>query len=395
VEPLHGVIRRYDWGSRTAIATIQGRPVPAEVPEAELWLGAHPDSPATVRRDGAAVSLDELIRADPGTVLGPAVLDRFGPRLPYLLKLLAADRPLSLQAHPDAARARAAYARQGPGGGGYTDPYHKPELLVAVTDFDALCGFRHPADGADLLARLGLPELDPVLARLRGADPAAALAGAVAQLLTWPAADRAALVAAAVAAAKDGAGTDPVARDALALVAELGARFPADPAVLVTVLLNRVRLAPDEAIWLPAGNLHGYLRGTGMEILASSDNVLRGGLTAKPVDTAELLAVLRFEVLTDPVRAAVPVAPGVLTWPVPVPDFALFQARVAGTAARVPAPGPVIAFCLAGAVVVDDARVPVPLRAGQAAFGPAGVAEVTVRGTGTVFLATAGVPALR
>src|SRR5262245_53720139 len=136
MEPLDGQIRPYAWGSRTAVAELQGRPTPSDGPEAELWLGAHPDSPATLRRTGGPVALDEAITAAPGALLGDAAVARFGPRLPFLLKVLAAAKPLSLQAHPDAERAREAY---GAGHPSYRDAYHKPEILVAVTEFDALC----------------------------------------------------------------------------------------------------------------------------------------------------------------------------------------------------------------------------------------------------------------
>ncbi|HKT00292.1 MAG TPA: mannose-6-phosphate isomerase, class I, partial [Rugosimonospora sp.] len=195
-------------------------------------------------------------------------------------------------------------------------------------------------------------------------------------LLGWPAEQRPELVAAAAA----GGG----------LAGELAARYPTDVGVLVALLLNRVRLAPGEGIWMPAGNLHAYLRGTGVEIMAASDNVLRGGLTPKPVDVPELLRVLRFEVLADPVVPAVPVAPGVVTWPVPVPDFALYRAEVDGAEVAVPAGGPRIALCLAGEVRVDDGVAGVRLAAGRAAIGAAGAKPVSVSGRGVVFVATTG-----
>ncbi|MBO0871471.1 MAG: mannose-6-phosphate isomerase, class I, partial [Micromonosporaceae bacterium] len=183
MEPLAGQIRGYAWGSRTAIAALQGRPVPAPGPEAELWLGAHPDLPSSTVEG----PLDRRIAADPAGLLGDAVLAEFGPRLPYLLKVLAAAEPLSLQAHPDTARARQRYAAGDPN---YRDACHKPELLVAVEEFDALCGFRPPALAAGQLAELGVPALQPVVAALETAD----LRGAVTSLLCWPEEDRAAVV---------------------------------------------------------------------------------------------------------------------------------------------------------------------------------------------------------
>jgi mannose-6-phosphate isomerase len=376
MEPLDGVIRPYAWGSRTAIAALQRRPVPSDGPEAELWLGAHPDSPATLHRPGGPVALTDVIAAAPAALLGDATVAQFGPRLPFLLKVLAAAEPLSLQAHPDSRQARDAYAAGHPS---YRDGYHKPELLVAVGAFDALCGFRDPAVAAAALAALDVPDLAPVVHALRSGD----LRGAVSTLLNWPVSARPALVSAAASAAAGLAAS-------AGLVTQLAERYPADVGVIVALLLNRVRLEPGEAIWMPAGNLHAYLTGTGVEIMAASDNVLRGGITQKPVDVPELLRVLRFEVLADPVVRPVRVAPGLVTWPVPVPDFALYRARVDGSAVEVPAGGPRIALCLAGSVAVDDGAGSVGLEAGQAAIGVAGAKPVSVTGHGELYVATTG-----
>ncbi|MEU1751225.1 mannose-6-phosphate isomerase, class I [Micromonospora matsumotoense] len=428
MELLYGSIRDYAWGSRSAIAELQGRPVPSVGPEAELWLGAHPGGPATVDRGGERMSLTDLLVAEPDHWLGDQVVGRFGTRLPFLLKVLAADAPLSLQAHPDAEQAQAGYAAeqaqvglpaaqvpvglpaaqaqvgspaeaaaasvvgaaQAAGGAGrvqgprnYVDPYHKPELLVALTPFDALCGFRAPGESATALAGFGVPELSPVVAALR-AGPAG-LREAVRMLLTWPDADRAGLIEAVRTA--DVAGPDAE------LARELAARYPADPGVLVALLLHHVRLTPGEAIWMPAGNLHAYLRGCGVEIMAASDNVLRGGLTPKHVDVDELLRVLCFEVLDDPVVVARPVAPGVVRWPVPVDDFALHRVTVeaAGPEVRLPLPGPRVVFCHSGKVAVDDGVGSVMLGPGQAAVGTAAATALVVSGTGAAFVASCGI----
>ncbi|MEV4829039.1 mannose-6-phosphate isomerase, class I [Micromonospora sp. NPDC049257] len=441
MELLYGSIRDYAWGSRSAIAELQGRPVPSAGPEAELWLGAHPGGPATVDRGGERMSLTDLLVAEPDHWLGDQVVGRFGARLPFLLKVLAAEAPLSLQAHPDAEQARAGYAaeqaragyaaeqacagspagqaeagqaeagRAGVGGGtgaghagtaagaghagtvvgagrggrprNYVDPYHKPELLVALTPFDALCGFRDPAVSATALAGFGVPELSPVVAALR-AGPAG-LREAVRTLLTWPDADRARLIGAVRTA--DVAGPDAD------LARELADRYPADPGVLVALLLHHVRLTPGEAIWMPAGNLHAYLRGCGVEIMAASDNVLRGGLTPKHVDVDELLRVLCFEVLDDPVIAARPVASGVVRWPVPVDDFALHRVTVeaSGPEVRLPLPGPRVVFCHSGKVAVDDGVGTVMLGPGQAAVGTAAATALVVSGTGAAFVASCGI----
>jgi mannose-6-phosphate isomerase len=381
VYPLTGVVRPYAWGSRTSLAELQGRPAPTAEPEAELWLGAHPDDPATVGRPDGPIALDALIAGDPAGQLGADVATEFGPRLPYLLKVLAAESPLSLQAHPDSEYAKQAYARQQADPSlpkNYTDAYHKPEMLVALTPFEALCGFRAPATSAAAIEALGVPALAPIVEALRGGD----LRTAVRSLLTWPEPDRKALIEAVVAAPKS-----PDAE----LAVRLAEHYPADPGVLVALLLNHVRLEPGQAIWMPAGNLHAYLRGTGVELMAASDNVLRGGLTPKRVDVDELLRVLVFEVLDDPILPATPVGPGVETWAVPVRDFILYAVELDGTRppTEVPAHGARIVVTVSGDVFVGESvdGTPVDVPAGSAAYAPASAGHIKLAGTGKAFVA--------
>lgn len=400
METLDGPIRPYAWGSRTALAALRGRGVPSPTPEAELWLGAHPSAPSILPRPDGEVSLGDLVTADPAGVLGARVADRFGARLPYLMKVLAAAEPLSLQAHPDEETARERYDAERAAGAAefnYSDRHHKPELLVAASDFEALCGFRDPVASAGLLAGLAVPELEPVVASLR----AGALDEAVSTLLRWPEAGRPTLVGAVVASAAAASGPFPAE---YAMAGKLAKHYPGDVGVVVALLLNLVTLEPGEAIWMPAGNLHAYLRGTGVEIMAASDNVLRGGMTPKRVDVDELLRVLRFTPLADPVVRAQPVAPGVVTWPVPVAEFRLHRVTVGGgtvgggtVGGAVPSvelalDGPRTALCLAGEVTVDDGQA-VTLRPGRAAFGPATDRPLTLTGDGVVYVATTNVDA--
>jgi mannose-6-phosphate isomerase len=375
MELLHGQIRPYAWGSRRAIAGIQGRRVPSDGPEAELWLGTHPGAPSGL----GDITLAEALVADPDGLLGKGAVEEFGVRLPYLFKLLAADAALSLQAHPDAGRAREAYASSYPG---YADPYHKPELLVAVEEFDALCGFRDPEASAQVLESFEVAALKPVVEALRTGTPEQRLRGAVELVMGWPEGERADLVGAVVEA-----GRRRPEEPAHALAVELGGQYPGDLGVVAALLLNRVTLAPDEAVWMPAGNLHAYLRGVGMEIMAASDNVLRGGLTPKRVDVRELLHVLRFEVLAEPVVRPVPIAPGVLTWPTPVREFALSKATVDTSPVTLPVNGPRILFCLRGSVELGAGTARLVLRPGQAAFVGASEPAVVATGTGVLFQA--------
>ncbi len=384
MELLDNPIRGYEWGSRTAIAGMQGRPGPTREPEAELWMGAHPASPSSV----AGVPLTQTITVDPVGTLGAATVERFGARLPFLLKVLAAAEPLSLQAHPTSAQAATGFAAEEAAGKprdatdrNYKDTNHKPELLVAVEPFDALCGFRHPAKTADLLAALEVASLAPTVTALRRADPGVALREVVTELMRLAESARKSLVGSVVDAARVRGGCE--------LAIALGDRYPGDIGVVVALLLNRVRLAPGEAVWMPAGNLHAYLHGTGVEVMAASDNVLRGGLTPKHVDVPELLRVLRFEVQVDPVVRPRQVAPGLVTWPTPVDDFVLYRAKPAGGRITLPGHGPRIVLCLRGEVRVDDGAGEVVLSGGQAAFGVAG-RTATISGAGEAYQATTG-----
>jgi mannose-6-phosphate isomerase len=362
------------------IAALQGRAAPSPEPEAELWIGAHPGDPSTLEPGGPP--LTELIAAAPEQVLSAGVVARFGPRLPYLLKLIAAASPLSLQAHPTAEQAAQGYAAEEAAGIAldaahrrYVDPYHKPELLVAVSEFRALIGFRSPAVSGNLLAGLGVAALAPVVAALDRGD----LRGAVTSLLDTP--KPLELVDDVVAAAGTGC---PV-------VGELAAAFPGDLGVVLALLLNQVTLAPGEASFVPAGCPHVYLRGTGVEIMAASDNVLRGGFTPKHVDVSELLRVLRFEQLAQPVRRPVPVAPGVVTWPVPVDELALHRVRLDERipAAELDLPGPRTVLCLAGEIRVDDRVGQITLGPGEAGFGPA-AGPLALAGSGEAYVASVG-----
>src|SRR5450432_156290 len=208
VRRLQNPVMAYAWGSRDAIATLQGRPAATDS-EAELWMGAHPAAPSRLQSsDGEpAQGLDAIIAADPLGVLGKDCVERFGARLPFLLKVLAAEQPLSLQVHPDDEQARRGYAAEDAAGVDrlapnrwYRDPFAKPEMLVALADFEVLAGFRPADEAAAVLGGLGVDRLEPLIHALRSGTPTGEV---FLQLIEWPAHDRVALVA-EVAAAFDG-----------------------------------------------------------------------------------------------------------------------------------------------------------------------------------------------
>ncbi len=372
-------MRRYAWGSPTAIPALLGT-IADGGPQAELWLGAHPAAPARAGRAG----LDELVADDPLGMLGRSVLDRFGARLPFLLKVLAAAEPLSLQAHPTAQRAAAGFAEETLAGiplnapaRQYKDADHKPELLCALTRFDALCGFRPVEATLALLERFGLGA-HPAFSPLASGD----LRGTVSGLLSLPDGVRGEVAAtiADAAARTDGAEA--------AWARRIASTHPGDPGVGVALLLNLVRLEPGEAIFLPAGNLHTYLEGLGIEIMASSDNVVRGGLTPKHVDVDELLAVLDVRTGMPPMVPAR--HDGALCrYDTPADEFVLAVVTL-GTTTTTSIPGdrPRVVLCLEGEVVLATAADELRLRRGMASWVPARDGSVALRGLGRAVVAT-------
>jgi mannose-6-phosphate isomerase len=366
MELLDNPIQEYAWGSHTVLAGFLGRPAPTEEPQAELWIGAHPAAPS---RLPSGRTLDELIEADPQAALGPASVAAFGPRLPFLLKVLAVAEPLSLQVHPDREQAERGFAaEQKPAGDparNYKDSWPKPEILCALTDFHALCGLRDPAESAELLGRI--PALAPVTALLAAGD----LRAAVEALLTWPSPKDVVAEAGAVA-------PEPYA--------SLAARHPGDMGVIVAMLLNEVRLRPGQALYVPPRRPHAYLSGTGVELMAGSDNVLRAGLTPKHVDVPELLAVASFE----------PSPPGVVeperhggedVYVTPAPEFRLSRLD-AGRRPVLPAAGPQLLLCAEGSVRLRRDGQETELRRGDAVFAGHRGGPVELTGTGTVFRAS-------
>lgn len=393
IAPLEGVIQRYDWGSRHFFAELRGETGPSAHPEAELWLGAHPRGAARVATGaGEAEPLDAWIARDPVAVLGPDVAARFEARLPFLLKILAVERALSLQAHPDAAQARAGFEREAHAGVAaadrlYADASAKPELIVAWTPFRALCGVRDPDEVRTLFERVGMGDLAPA----PGADGAVWLRGFLAQ---WLATDadgrRTRRIEAALAATRDDAHPGPIA-----WMHRLAAQHPGDPGILAPLLLHVVELAPGEALFLEAGELHCYLEGVAIEIMASSDNVLRAGLTTKARAVEELLRIGRFAPRVPEILRGSERAPGERVYPTAAREFELAALEV-GPAERVvvASHGVEILLCSAGGVEVGavDAEPTLRLRSGQACVVPAAVGSYRLGGSGRLHRARVAPP---
>ncbi|WP_448003868.1 mannose-6-phosphate isomerase, class I [Agromyces bauzanensis] len=406
--------RDYAWGSTSAIAEFRGLP-PSGTPEAELWLGAHPGSPAKIVGEASVghADLAAWIAAEPERALGPELAAR-GASLPFLLKLLAAAEPLSLQAHPTTEQARAGFAREEADGvpidaydRNYRDQHHKPELIVALSEtFDALSGFRpleevrgvlevlRTADAASASPEPGA--LDLLEAHLTGADP-------LRDTVEWLLRDgrggdtgEASWVVERVTAL---ATSDEARRSPYALsfetVSSLTETYPGDPGIVISLLLNRVRLRRGEALYLAAGNIHAYLDGLGIELMAASDNVLRGGLTPKHIDVTELLDVLDFTPIDAPRLQPEPVGQGVVAFRPAVPDFVLYRVDAATDGTRVSLNGPAIALAEGTATMVGEMSS-IALVRGSAVYVTPDEGTLAFTGDGVAWVATVGVaPSVR
>lgn len=400
---LDNTVLPYPWGSRTRIAELLGRAVPTSEPQAEMWMGAHPKAPSRVDLGGDERGLDRLIEENPVELLGEELGRGAEPRLPFLLKVLAAERALSIQAHPNREQASAGYEREERAGipiaaeeRNYRDRNHKPEVLFAVEPFWVLRGFRAEAEILELVETLGLPRLAPALLAMRDgrdkAGPGGGLRSFFAATLRFGQAGMAEFNREVVAAiGKLGLEQHAIYR----WVLRLADQFPADRGVLAPLFLNILRLSPGQAIFTGPGILHAYLEGFGVELMANSDNVLRGGLTTKHVDVGELLSILRFEQqVPEILEPQVSADGGERRFAPAIPDFALTELSLSPGPARSRAvKGPEILFVLRGEGILRQAEGgELPFRRGQSFFVPAGTLSYQLAGDATLFRAEKGEP---
>jgi mannose-6-phosphate isomerase len=391
---LENTIQEYAWGSHTAIPDLLGRPSPSARPQAEMWMGAHPGAPSRVLIQGTAEPLDRLIAQYPAVILGERCARRYGGRLPFLLKILAAEQPLSIQAHPTRQQAERGFARENARGlapdspnRSYRDDNHKPEILAPLVPTWALHGFRAPSEAVSLMRQVDVAELT-TLARLLEQGGLRDFFVAIFGLSPH---SREALVARVAEAVPVRIG-GPVAE----WTTRLFARHPGDPGVLAPLFLNLVQVPPGSAVYLGPGELHAYLQGLGVELMANSDNVLRGGLTSKRVDLPELLETLLFRP-TVPVPLTPRALPtGEEVFDTPAEEFVLSRVRLEGGRAFTRKTPPsdrsaeILVVTEGSAVATARPGKPLVLPRGASCLVPAEVAEYTLAGTATVFRATVG-----
>ena len=366
---ISGSEKNYPWGSKTLIQDHFGIGS-ANQPVAEVWFGTHDGGPSKLLDSGQ--SLEEAL----------------GAKLSFLVKFLAADSPLSIQVHPNSSQAKAGFARENAAGipltapeRNYKDDSHKPEILIALTDFEALCGFRPRAQVLEIF--LAFSESEPRFGELAAL---AATDAAIEEIFSELLEDKS--LAQRFNASVETLDSDSLSESARALVAGLLQKYPGDTGALVAMLLNHVKLAPGEAIYLPAGNLHAYLSGLGLEVMAASDNVLRGGLTTKHIDKAELRQITDFSELLEPVVVSKKLAEGLVEYPVAASEFRVYRAQVSGAnlLADLDLPAGAVIVCVSGEVAVgtslEEREV---LKKGEVVF-VSQAKKFSLSGSGEVFV---------
>ena len=392
---LNNTIQEYAWGSRTALAELMGQPSPADRPQAELWMGAHPKAPSFVVTESGSKSLLDLIHDQPIEILGKRVAEKFDGKLPYLFKVLAASEPLSIQAHPGTTAAQEGYAREealaipfDAPERNYKDPHHKPECLCALTSFWGLCGFRSISETATLLHRLCPDSLRALFDLLDNPIPDFSTQPFFQAIVQMSLRKQAEVIREAVRNAE----ACKQERPEYDWVVRLHHTYPSDIGVIFPAILNLVHLHPGQALFLEQGELHAYLNGVGIELMANSDNVLRGGLTAKHVDVAELMRILSFQEKTVDILLPERRERHVGVYRVPVQEFELSVITLgAGGAYTGQADRSVeILLCTSGKHRIAESGNPKPLTfdKGSSVLIPAAAPGYTIRGEGVIYKAT-------
>jgi len=391
---LKNTIQEYVWGSTSAIPEFLGLKNPERKPQAELWMGAHPKAPSKVQHNGQWVSLQELIAKHPVDFLGNRVAQTFNNRLPYLFKVLAAAKPLSIQAHPDLHQAREGFHRENAQkipldapNRNYRDENHKPECICALTRFWALSRFRKSSEIFSYFQKLNLRQLEVELVALKKRPTSHGLREFYTFLMTLDKKRQTRIVDEALKKTRSLKSEDPAYR----WIFRLADDYPDDIGVLSPLLLNLICLEPGQAIFLDAGELHAYLEGMGIELMANSDNVLRGGLTSKHVDVPELLRVLNFKnqdiTLLKPGKSMMHEQ----LYSSPAKEFVLsvISLNKSDTYQSPEFRSVEILICTRGAVTIFDPRdqSETQLPQGASAIIPAAVQGYSIKGEGTCYKA--------
>ncbi len=383
MQKLINSVQNYAWGSKSALTDLYGIPNPGDLPMAELWMGAHPKSSSKVLDNGQPRSLREVIDENQVAALGQAVAERFG-ELPFLFKVLCADQPLSIQVHPNKKASEIGFAKENADGialdaaeRNYKDPNHKPELVFALTPFLAMNAFREFSEIVSLLQPVS--GAHPAIAHFLLKPDAESLALLFASLLNMQGDEKSRALGVLKAALNNQQG-EPW--ETIRAISEF---YPDDSGLFSPLLLNVVKLAPGEAMFLFAETPHAYLKGVALEVMANSDNVLRAGLTPKYIDIPELVANVKFaakpagELLTQPVKNG-----SELDFPIPVDDFAFSLHDLSAAPASLAQDSAAIVFCVGGEARLSKGEEQLVLHPGESAFIAAKESPVSASGVGRI-----------
>lgn len=381
MQKLINSVQNYAWGSQTALTELYGIANPDNLLMAELWMGAHPKSSSKIEDAHGVRALRDVIDADKETLLGSAVAHRFG-ELPFLFKVLCADQPLSIQVHPNKQASEEGFAKENAAGipldaaeRNYKDPNHKPELVFALTPFLAMNAFREFSEIVSLLQPVA--GAHSAIAHFLEKPDASRLSQLFASLLNMQGDEKARALGVLKAALNNQQG-EPW--QTIRVISEF---YPDDSGLFSPLLLNVVKLAPGEAMFLFAETPHAYLKGVALEVMANSDNVLRAGLTPKYIDIPELVANVQFvakpaaELLTQPVQNGAE-----LDFPIPVDDFAFSLHALSSTETVIAQQSAAILFCVDGEAVLSKGDERLVLQPGESAFIAANDSPVSISGVG-------------
>jgi mannose-6-phosphate isomerase len=396
---LKNTVQHYAWGSATAIPDLLNADNPSGEPWAELWMGAHPKAPSHVNYNGTWRPLNELIQERPHEILGRQVSEKYNKTLPYLFKVLAAAKPLSIQAHPNLEQAAEGFARENSQNipldapsRNYRDNNHKPECICALSRFYALYGFRKIPEIIALMTAASQSELTDELDRLRSNPDTNGLKAFYSALMTMGKSRQKRVVDETlenIAQISD--------QDSVYWIKKLSREYPSDIGIISPMLLNLICLEPGQALFLPAGQLHAYLEGLGIELMANSDNVLRGGLTPKHIDLPELLKVVHFEPLQVRILDKEKMGVNETVFVNPAEEFDLATITVSENTpyVRSTAESAAILLCTDGAAQIHEMESGSKLKfkKGDSAIVPAAVENYEIRGQAVLFKAS--VPRLR
>jgi len=392
---LHPAVQHYDWGGHDFIPGLLGIDNCERRPFAELWMGAHPKAPAMADVAGMAIPLNQLIAEAPDRILGPSACARFGGNLPYLFKVLDVAQTLSIQAHPTREQAEAGFARENAAGldltaavRNYQDANPKPEVCVALTEFWMLRGFRPLDHIAETLRQV--PELRSIMPGFPARRDS--LRDLYRTVMTLPQ-ERVDLLLNQLAARL--AASRPCDSDSPDYWAARAAEaFPRDRGIFSIYLLNLVHLRPGQGTFLPAGTLHAYLKGVAVELMANSDNVLRGGLTRKHVDVPELMRILSFDDGVPQVLDGAPGGSSERVYRTPFGEFELSRIDLAagGQYMGHATHGPDTLIVLDGGATLAAAGRSMPLARGAIVFAPFGTDYAIHTSAAPAMLFKASVP---